>query len=223
MTSADILTISLYSDVRTYFHRPPYSVGLHRVCTVRRGCRNNGREETGGCGKKCMYCPLLPHFFLLTTGLHLPECFNQPSRIVNPMGNAKIKSEAHIRAIRRGMVSSLTHRGICGREVGWRWIALWLMLDGKREVGYTPIFLFLFIIISVSCPLSPKALFILWNWCTRANCAPRLLSICVFLVSFAGLASDPPITRFSELIFFLYVPVASYRWHLTCHVSLLLQ
>ena len=154
------------------------------VCTARRGCRDSGREETGGCGKECVYCPLLLHFVFLTTGLQLPEYFNQPSRIDRLMENAKIKLEAHIRALRRSMVSSLAHRGICRREVDRKWIALWLMLDGKREVGYTPISLFLFIIISVSYPLSPKALFISWNWCTRANCAPRLLSICVFLPCF---------------------------------------
>ena len=147
------------------------------VCTARRGCRDSGREETGGCGKECVYCPLLLHFVFLTTGLQLPEYFNQPSWIDRLMENAKIKSEAHIRALRRSMVSSLTHRGICRREVDWKWIALWLMLDGKREVGCTPTFLFLFIIISVLCPFISKNLihFIPWNWCARANCAPRSL------------------------------------------------
>ena len=59
MTSADIRTISLYLDVRTYFQGPSCSICLHRICTVRRGCRDSGREETGGCGKECAYCPLL--------------------------------------------------------------------------------------------------------------------------------------------------------------------
>ena len=151
MTSADIRTISLYSDARTYFQGPPCSVRPHRVCAVRRRCRDSGREETGGCGKECAYCPLLLHFVFLTTGLQLPEYFNQLSRIVSLMEDAKIKSEAHINALHHGMVSSLTHRGICG-TVNWRRIALWLMLDGEPEVGYTPIFLFRFIIISVSWP-----------------------------------------------------------------------
>ena len=153
MTSADIRTISLYSDMRTYFQGPPVSVRLHRASTVRRGCRDSGREGTGGCGKECVYCPLLLHCVFLTTELQLPEYFNQPSRIDRLMENAKIKSEADIRAVRHAMVSSLTRRGICGR-VNWRRIALWLMLDGESEVGYTPIFIFLFrfIINSVSWP-----------------------------------------------------------------------
>ena len=55
---------------------------------------------------------------------------------------------AHIKALRRGMVSSLMRRGICGREV-------WKMLDGELEVGYTLVFLY--IIICFRDPLSPKA------------------------------------------------------------------
>ena len=105
MTSADIRTISLYLDVCTYFQGPPCSMRLRRVYTG----RDSGREETG---KGCAYCPLLLHFVFLTTGLQLPEHFNQPSPIVSLMENAKIKSEGHIRALRRGKVSSLTHRGI---------------------------------------------------------------------------------------------------------------
>ena len=137
------------------------------VCTTRRECRDSRCEETGGCGKKCVYCPLLLHFVFLTTGLQLPEYFNQLSWIDCLMENAKIKSEAHIRALRCSMVSSLTHRGICRREVDWKWIVLWLMLDGKWEVGCTPTFLFLL------CPFISKnpIHFIPWNWCVWANCA----------------------------------------------------
>ena len=64
MTSADIRTISLYLDVRTYFQGPPRSVRM-----------------------------------------------------------------AHIKALRRGMFSSLMRRGICGRE-------MWKMDSVVTDVGW---------------------------------------------------------------------------------------
>ena len=157
MTSADIRTISLYSDMRTYFQGLPCSVRLHRVCTAKRGCRDSGREETGGCGKECAHCPLLLQFLFLTDGLQLSEDYDQPSWIDRLMENAKIRLEVQIRALCRGMVSSLTCRGT---EADWRSIALGPMLDGELEVGYTLVSLFLLFVFHD--PLSPKAQFILY-------------------------------------------------------------
>ena len=157
MTSADIRTMSLYSDARTYFQGPPCSIRLRRISTVRRGCRDSGCEETGGCGKECAHCPLLLRFLFLTAGLQLSEYYDQPSWIDRLMENAKIRSEVQIRALRRSMVSSLTCRGT---GVDWRWIALWPMLDGEPGVGYTLVFLFLLFVFHD--PLIPKAQFILY-------------------------------------------------------------
>lgn len=116
--------MSLYSDARTHFQGPPRSVRLHRVCTAGSGAI--AKEWDAGIagvtrlvvgGKECVHCPLLLYFLFLTVGLQPSGYYDQPSRIVSLMENAKRGSEAHIKALPRDMVSSLTRRGICGREV----------------------------------------------------------------------------------------------------------
>ena len=157
MTSADIRMISLYSDMCTYFQGLPFSVCLHRVCTAKGGCRDSGCEETGGWGKECVHCSLLLRFLFLTDGLQLSEYYNQPSWIDRLMENTKIRLEVQIRALCRGMVSSLMCQGT---EADWRLIVLGPMLDGEPEVGYTLVSLFLLFVFHD--PLSPKAQFILY-------------------------------------------------------------
>ena len=89
MTSADILTISLYLDVRTYFQGPPRSVHM-----------------------------------------------------------------AHIKALRRSMVSSLMCRGICGREM-WKMDSIVTDVGWGAGGGLYSCLSFLF--ICSRDPLSPKA------------------------------------------------------------------
>ena len=95
----------------------------------------------------------------ITTNLYWPAHYVLYSdERTHIRGSPRSVRIAHKKAQRRSM--SLMHRGICGRKVGWRWIALWPMLDGEPEVGYTPVFLF-FLFVFVILYLRKPTVFLL--------------------------------------------------------------
>ena len=129
MASADIWAMSLYSDVRTYFQSPPCSVHLHRVCTVKGDAGVAGMKRLVVVEKNVhnvLYSSIL--FFLLLDSRILQS--------IEPNGEPDGERENKVESTHKNTntVALWFQAWICGRKVDWKWIALWLMLDGEPEV-----------------------------------------------------------------------------------------